>query len=117
MNRVDKEIIESAQLDGITVWKEFWSILFPMIFNTWSMGVVIGFSSILTSNGPLYLFWEFNAPRDTIRLGYLTYRMTMVNGAVDYPRVAVINLMGTAIVYPLTMLLKRYLEKVDPLGN
>ena len=116
MNAIDYEIIESAEIDGANVMQEFSRIILPMIFGTVSTYIVLGIAGILTSQGPLYLFWEFSAPRDTVRFGYLMYQMTMVNGFVDYPRVATMGLVCTLFVYPVVMLIKRFLEKKDPLG-
>ena len=79
--------------------------------------IVLGLTSILTDKGPLYLFWQFSAPRDTVRFGYLTYRMTMVNGEIDYPRVATLGILGAMLVTPLTIFVKKFLENRDPVNG
>lgn len=114
MNRIDEEMIESAQLDGINYIKEFFYITFPMIFPTVTTFLITGFSGIIGGAGPLYLFWKLEAPTDVYRFGYILYRMTLDDGVVAYPLVSAIGLVTTSIMFPLTLLLRNFLERIDP---
>ena len=117
MNSIDDEIVESAQLDGITYLKEFWYISIPMIMPTLTTFLVTGFAGILSDQGPLYLFWAYDAPRETYRWGYLIFQSTMKQGQTVYPRIAAIGIISTFVLFPLTMLVKKGLEKLDPMSN
>lgn len=114
MNRIDDEMIESAQLDGINYVKEFIYISFPMIFPTVTTFLITGFSGLIGGSGPLYLFWKLDAPTDVYRFGYILYRMTLKDGDIAYPFVSAIGLVTTCVMFPLTMWLRRILERVDP---
>ena len=114
MNRIDDEIIESAQLDGINYVKEFLYITFPMIFPTVTTFLITGFSGIIGGAGPLYLFWKLDAPTDVYRFGYILYRLTLKQGETAYPLVSAIGLVTTFIMFPLTLWLRNFLERVDP---
>ena len=117
MNTIDDEIVESAQLDGITYLKELWLISLPMIMPTLTTFLVTGFADILSEQGPLYLFWAYDAPRETYRWGYLIFQATMKDGQAVYPRVAAIGIISTLVMFPLTMLVKKGLEKLDPMSD
>lgn len=114
MNRIDDEMIESAQLDGINYIKEFFFITFPMIFPTVTTFLITGFSSIIGGSGPLYLFWKLDAPTDVYRFGYILFRLTLKQGETAYPLVAAIGLVTTCVMFPLTLLLRNFLERIDP---
>ena len=114
MNRIDKEMIESAQLDGIVYWKEFFYITFPMVYPTFTTFIITGFTGIIGGAGPLYLFWKLDAPSDTYRFGYILYKMTLKDGTAAYPLVSAIGLVSTCIMFPLTLLLRNVLERIDP---
>lgn len=117
MNAIDGEIVESAQLDGITYLKELWYITLPMIMPTLTTFLVTGFAGILSDQGPLYLFWGYEAPRETDRWGYMIFQSTMKDGQVMYPRIAAIGIISTFVLFPLTMLVKKGLEKLDPMSD
>ncbi len=114
MNGIDDEIVESAQLDGINYIQEFFYITFPMIFPTLSTFLITGVSGLVGMEGPLYLFWKLDAPADTYRFGYIMFRMTMKDGTVAYPLVSAIGFLGTCVIFPLTMLLRKFLKRIDP---
>ena len=114
MNRIDHEIVESAQLDGITYWTEFFTITFPMIFPTVTTFLITGITGLIGSEGPLYLFWQLEAPTDVYRFGYITLQYTLVQGKPAYPLVAAIGLLSMIIMTPLTLMLKNWLERIDP---
>ena len=114
---INDEIVESAQLDGISYWKELIYIDFPMIMPTIATFQITNFAGILTEQGPLYLFWSYNAPRETYRWGYLIFQTTMKKGQGQYPVVATIGLISTLIWFPLTMLVRKLFDKLDPMAD
>lgn len=114
---INDEVVESAQLDGITYWKEIVYITVPMIMPTIATFQITNFAGVLTEQGPLYLFWAYNAPRETYRWGYLIFSTTMSKGQGQYPRVATIGVISTLIWFPLTMLVRKLFDKLDPMSD
>ena len=117
MNGINDEIVESAQLDGITYLQEMIFITIPMIMPTIATFQVTNFAGVLTEQGPLYLFWAYNAPRETYRWGYLIFQSTMKKGQSTYPEVATIGLLSTLLWFPLTMLVRKLFDKLDPMTD
>lgn len=116
MNSVSDEIVESAVLDGINYVRELWSITLPLIMPTISTFIITSVSTFLTAEGPLFLFWEYQAPRETVRLGYLMFQTTMKAGESTYPEVAALGMLCTMITFPLTMFVRWLFEKFDPMN-
>ena len=114
---ISDEIVESAQLDGITYLREMFSITIPMIMPTIATFQITNFAGILTEQGPLYLFWQYQAPRETYRWGYYIFQTTMKQGESRYPEVATIGLLSTLIWFPLTMIVKKLFDKLDPMTD
>lgn len=114
---INDEIVESAQLDGISYIKELIYITFPLIMPTIATFQITNFAGILTEQGPLYLFWGYNAPRETYRWGYLIFQTTMKKGQSRYPMVATIGLISTLVWFPLTMLVRKLFDKLDPMSD
>lgn len=117
MNAINDEIVESAQLDGITYLQEMIFITIPMIMPTIATFQVTNFAGVLSEQGPLYLFWAYSAPRETYRWGYLIFQRTMKTGQSSYPEVATIGLLSTLLWFPLTMLVRKLFDKLDPMTD
>lgn len=56
MNRVPQEIIEASKLDGCPWYRELWSIIVPMVWSTISTTLILQFTSLFNSTGPILLF-------------------------------------------------------------
>lgn len=115
MNEIDNEVIESAQIDGVSnMFTELWYIVLPLIFPTLSTFIVTGFASILTATGPLITFYFSSADPHLMNMGYY-YTIQIMNGNyTTYNMLAAGGLVMTIIMAPLTNLLKHLLEKYGP---
>lgn len=115
MNEIDNEVIESAQIDGVSnMFTELWYIVLPLIFPTLSTFIVTGFASILTATGPLITFYFSSADTHLMNMGYY-YTIQIMNGNyTTYNMLAAGGLVMTIIMAPLTNLLKHLLEKYGP---
>lgn len=114
MNGISDEMVESAQLDGINYFQEIVYITLPSIMPTLSTFLITGVTGMFASSGPLFTFWKFDAPYDTLRFGYVMYRMTMKDGVIAYPTVATMGMVLTLVTFPITLLVRRLLERIDP---
>ena len=58
MGRIPEEITEAAILDGVTPWKEFVKIVFPLIWPTLSTLMITGLAGILGADANILLFTQ-----------------------------------------------------------
>ena len=117
MNNINPSITEAARLDGASFMREFFSITLPCIYSTLTTFVVVGITGIFTSELGLYSFFAGNAPGRAQTLGYYLNRITIDNtsNSAQWPYISAIGLCFTAIVAPITICLKRVLDKYDPM--
>lgn len=116
MRSVDPAIFESAALDGIcTMYQELRYIILPLIFPTLSTFLITGFAGIMTNVGCLIAFYMYSAPSQAYNMGYyLTVQIFNDPNPMRYPEVAAGGITLTLIMAPLTMLFKRFLDRIDP---
>lgn len=113
MMRIPETLVEYAKLEGCTGMKEFTKITFPLILPTFSVYLMLGFTSIFTANLDLYTFFGDGAPIQTV--GYYTYVMVLnSSGYESYPKAAAIGMFFTIILVPLTILIRNLLNKITP---
>lgn len=116
MQAIDTSTIESARLDGCNYFQELFYIVLPLILGTIAVGFITGVGGIFTASGPLLAFWEYNAPPETMNLGYYFTQQVMKNkdNPVGYPMLSAMGIVFTAISLPLTLLVKRLFDKFTP---
>lgn len=118
MNKINPSITEAADLDGITFFRELWSITVPNIFSTISTFIVVGLTSVFTADMGAFTMFSTTAPIQLQTLGYYLQRLTY-QSASNYSHWGFISAMGlcfTFIVAPLTYLIRQGLEKIDPVA-
>ena len=116
MNEIGDEIIEAAKLDGVgNMFQELWFILIPLIFPTISTFLITGFAALFTNAGSIPTFFMYDAPTNSVNIGYLYWvEIANSNTFSGYPMLAAGGLIMTAIIAPLTLLLRWALEKFGP---
>ena len=109
---ISDEIIESAQLDGASPIKELIFIVCPLIFPTITTFVVVRIASMFADNASLYSFFGSGATHQTI--GYNIYKNIMDGTAslADYPNLSSIGILFSVIIIPITLVIRKLLEKV-----
>jgi ABC-type sugar transport system permease subunit len=114
MNGISDSVVEAAKLDGITPLKELWYITLPLVWPTFVTFIVVGLAGIFTNQLGLYNFYGEKAPYQFYTFGYYLYVETK-NALLDkYPYLAATGLCITAIVAPLTVLLRKALDRFGP---
>lgn len=115
MRGISPEIFESAKIDGVSnMFQELRYIILPLIYPTLTTFLVTGFAAIFSNGGPLMEFYYTEAPSYVSNMGYYFTRAVLVDGTeFNYPKYAAGGLILTVLIGPLTMLLKRFLEKFD----
>lgn len=114
MNRIPKEIFESAKIDGAGFWRQFLQIVVPLIWPTITTMLIFLMSSIFVTYAPVMLL----APEtpEASMIGWYMVRYTMAGGnatsneVLNYP--AAVGLIFTLIGFPLTLGVKWLCEKI-----
>ena len=121
MSGINESIVESAQLDGISFARELVSITIPMIFATITTYIVASIATFVTNQMNLFNFFAHDALPSISTFGYYLYVKTQiasVNGSYgDFTYVSALGFMFSLVVVPLTILVKKLLEKYGPSEN
>lgn len=116
MANISPEIIEAAELDGVSPVREFFSIVLPQTFSTLSIFLVTGVAGIFINEINNFSFFNTRWKSDTATLGFLMYfRTQKAKGDISqYPPLAALGLMMSAVAIPLTFFVRWLLNKVGP---
>lgn len=116
MASISPEVIEAAQLDGVTPVREFFSIVLPQTFSTLSIFLVTGIAGIFTNEINNFSFFAYTMKPDTTTLGFLMYfRTQRAKGDImQYPPLAALGILMSIVAIPLTFLARWFLNKVGP---
>ena len=119
MSGINESIVESCHLDGCNTVQEFIYITLPSIFPTITTFVVIDLAAIFSNQMNLYTFFAQNAPVRSI--GYYLYVQTVHSAGLvpndlywTYPQVSAFGLMITLVVLPLTLTVRKLMQKYGP---
>lgn len=127
MSGINESVVESAQLDGVNTLQEFWYITFPMIFPTFITFFVSGISGIFSQQLNLYTIYENNSPINTV--GYYLYVQSVHSGLIpqvntasnttylSYSEIAAFGIMITIVVVPITLFVRKIMNKYGPNPN
>jgi len=113
MGRVPYEVIESAQLDGITMRKEFTRIMIPLIWPTVITLVVLAMTSVLTVFlQPMLLLGAQGVIRhDAVASTISVTIFQNVSSETSLPYTAALGLTMSLIFAPIIMLVRFLLSK------
>lgn len=121
MSGIDESIVESAQLDGAGLVKEFLYITFPLIYPTFLQMIVVGFSGIFAHNMGLMGLYGLMASEtsELATFGMFLYINTQKAGLVmkNGLSIGVLSSMGimlTCVLLPITLVLRKLLSKYGP---
>ena len=116
MNGISNEVLEAAKLDGCSPMREFISVILPQIFPTISVFLVTSVAGIFTNQLNLFAFFDKNLDPMDYSMGYYLYKNVLYGGETKYPYLAALGLSITVIIAPLTLLLRKFFNKVDPMA-
>lgn len=118
MSGISQEVYEAAKIDGAKGMREFISITLPMIFGTVSTFVVAGIAGIFTNQMNIVAFYGTNIPDPSWHtLGSYIYTESLkgtINGGATYPYLSALGLYLTIIAVPVTLIVKKLLQKYGP---
>ena len=104
MARIPTELFEAAKLDGCGPFREFFSIVVPLIMPVLSMQIIFSLTGLLSASGPILLMTGGAAETSTLNYWIFinTQRGTAASGA--YNIVSATGLVFTFIAVPIIML-------------
>ncbi len=111
---IEDGLIEAANLDGCGLMGEFWHIALPCIYPMiviWYTNAVAGFFSLSVGQLPIF---GTSAPSDVYTTGYYMTVRLMGGTFGTYPYLSALGLCFTAISFPLTLAIRRFLEHHGP---
>ena len=114
MGNVSDSIVESARLDGAGFFREFWNIYVPLIFPTMITFIVSALAVLFIDQMNLFSFYTRSADPNNVTIGYYLYRETQRAGTdlSKYPELAAFGLLLTMFCAPLTLLIRKGLNKI-----
>lgn len=119
MSRINASLVEAAEVDGISYFGEFIHITLPLIYGTITTFLVVGLAGFFTNQMHIYTFMGINAPDTMQTLGvYLYLRTKAATGQLSLLNgISAMCLLFSLFIAPITLLVKRFLEKRDPVNN
>ncbi len=121
MSGIDQSIIESAQLDGVNIVQEFIHIYIPMIWPTFVTFVVTGITAIFSNTMNLIVFSAGNSAPPVNVFGYFMYNNSLNSnkqgdkaGYLSYSILAALGVIITLILVPVTLTVRKLMEKFGP---
>lgn len=114
MSSISPEVIEAAQLDGANSVQEFFRIVLPQTYPTLSVFLISGVAGIFINEINNFAFFKYSWKSDTATLGFLMYLTQKAKAdIVQYPPLAALGIMMSAIAIPLTFAVKKLPQKSD----
>ncbi len=116
MSRIPIEVLEAAKLDGVGPARELCSIIFPLIWPTFSTQFIFALTGIFNSSGPILLFTNGGYNTSTIAFWIFQklYGTTGQGPSIGaYNLVSALGLCCTVIGVPLVLFARKLTEKID----
>ena len=82
MNRIPNEVLEAGQLDGCKLGDEFFKIVLPLTWGSFSTMLLLTMIAIFSASGPILYFTSGN--HDTSTISFWIFFQTY-NGTFNYP--------------------------------
>ena len=116
MSRVPESVIEYGRLEGISLFREFISVIFPMIYPTIALFFVTGLPGLFMGSGPLYAFYGDKAQPEMQTLAYYLFTRIVGENASyqQYPFASAVGLSTTLIMAPIVFTARKLLDHFDP---
>ena len=108
MMRVPSEVIEAGKLDGVSTFREFVSIIVPLIWPTISTVVTLAVVNVFSSSGPILLFTK--GDHGTYTIAYWIFEQVYENNTYEYS--AAVGLFFTIVGVPIVFIVRKVSEKL-----
>lgn len=109
MNRIPNEFFEAAALDGCSQWREFWSIISPLVWETLSTLLILHFTQLFMASGPILYFTGGAA--NTFTLSFWIFNEVR-GGIYNYP--SAVGIFFTIVALPIVFGIRFLMNKINP---
>ena len=123
MSQIPDSVVEASKIDGANEIKTFIHVIIPQIWGTIVSIIVIFLAWFATNQAYLFTFYGFNANRQYQTIGDYLFNMVQdgrfTSSSLEqmYRQASALGLMFTAIVAPLTILIRKLMLKYGPNEN
>lgn len=116
ISRIPEELIEYGKLEGISPFREFITIVLPLIYPLIEVQLLGAFVGFFTATGPLYALYAENANPSVMTFGYYMFTKVIGKNAseVYYGFTSAANLLIGLISIPIVYGTKWLFDKFDP---
>ena len=114
MNNISDSVVEYAKIDGANYFQEFIYIILPLIYPTIVTFIIIGLAGIFTNQMNLFSFYGKSAEIRFYTFGYYFYVKALKASASEYPYLASLGVIITLVIAPVTIVIRKLLEKFGP---
>lgn len=120
MSGISEDVVEYGRLENMNFLQEFIYIVIPAIYPTITTYTVVAFAGFFVNYGYFFSFFgDGGSAPCTITLGHHFFCLVAGNGETlggeaAYPEAAAGGFLFTAVVVPLTLLVKYLMEKYGP---
>ena len=113
MARIPVEVLEAAKLDGCGPFREFRSLVVPLILPTLMTQVIFSLTGLLGASGPILLMTGGQHKTSTISY-YIFIRTLNGRGSMAaYNLVSATGLVFTAVMFPIILIVKWLSDKIQ----
>ena len=109
MSKIPKEVTESASIDGAGFFREFFSIVLPLMLPTIYTMLLFSVTGFLMATGPILLFT--GGMYETSTISYWFYEKVIIDR--NYGLSSAFGLLLTAIGAPLALFVNHLAKKVE----
>ncbi len=114
MSGISESVVESAELDGCTGFREFIHITLPSIFPTLINFIVAGLALAFTDQMLIYSFVGESASANYSTVGLYLYYGTVKGNPAFFPEISAVGVFLTIVVTTITYIVKYCLNKFGP---
>lgn len=112
MQRIPEEVVESANIDGISLFGELFKITIPMIWPTISTILTFAFVGVFTASGPILLFTQGNY--GTYTIPYFIFELVYgTKSVINLEYASAVGLFFTAIGVPIVLTARYFINKLN----
>ena len=109
--RIPEDIFEYSRLEGVGFFREFVSIVIPLIFETISSIFLMGAVGMFTTLGPTLLLTPLTFETNTSTIAYFIYYCVNVTNSLEYA--AASGLVFTLVGVPIILGVRALLNKIN----
>lgn len=103
MSRIPQELLDAAAIDGVGSFGEFRHLIIPMTWGTLSTVIILNFTGLFASSGPILLFT--GGAYDTYTLSYWIFAQVQNQTNTNYA--AAIGLIFTVVLFPIVLCIRK----------